>query len=657
MAQFASIDDLIPDDWAAATDESTLHDRLTAQVEALETVYDRRREHWRRCLSLYLDRAVGEDGLDDLDDEAGDANAWRRKKPNNVVASVVDTVDSHTSEIVVFPWYMSQSGNYGLQTKAKNLTRAFKADFEEYNYGGAINDAVMDALIGDAGVVRMFSLGGRPALERVLPYRVLVAPSEYDRTDPSTYYYVRPMDKRSIQAAFPGAKPDAIDGGRMFSHHDRHGRYRAMVDVVEAVRLPCGPGDKGRRVSFTDAGVLDDSPYEYAFPPYLVIKWRRNPGSYWGIGLAETLAGNQSDIDFKVTKIRENESLVNGKWVFDGGSGISASSLDDLPAIIEKKQGAQMPVWLHPPPVPPDLRQSLATSIESGFASAGVSQMAASAEKPAGLDSGEAQRVHVQITSKRFRKWQLVVQAAYLMVGKMWSEFLLRDASIERSRKVVIQVGRGLRELTYKDLAIDTSKYRVAIKGSAFFATTPAALLQELQEYVRTGQFSPVQAMRIQQTGDLDAELDLATAPEELADARLAALVETGEYLPPEPWFDLQLHVDRGALFYQRCELEGVEQTKLALVRRYITQCIDFQALQAGQYPGQGGGGEAGAEVGPEGPPVGPPPGPEGAAPPPGLMGGAPPGPMQASAQAATAEAQQNAIRQDAMAQIGSLVA
>lgn len=630
----------IPADWGGITEPVALHSALLAQVETLEQAFEHRRQKWRACLERYLDRAVGQEALDDLLATISD---WKQCKPTNVIAQVVDTVHSHTAEIQPRPWFMSVSGSYQLQRKAKNLTRACKSDFDEYDYEEHISDAQLDALIGDAGVLRMSAQDGAPALERVLPYRLIVDPAEYDRKVPSTYWYVRPMDARQLKAAFPDAPEDALCGAKILSEGgDSSGPSQAMIDVVEVVRLPCG--DKpGRRVSFTSAGVLEQEEYEYPFPPYIVLRFRRNPGSFWGIGLAETLAGSQSDIDFKDGKIRQNENWMNGKWVVDKGSGITPQQLDDTNAVLEKEPQTATPEWLHPPPVGNDVRQSRRESIDGSFAAAGVSQMAASAEKPPGLDSGEAQRVHVQITSKRFRKWQEVVQKVFLTVGKMWAQFILRDDAISRSRKVIIQIGRGLKELTYGDLALDVSKYRVSLKASSFFATSPAALMQELQEYLRIGMFTAEQALRIQQTGDLEAEYDLIAAPGDLADARLEAMVDTGEYMPPEPWFDLQLHIDRGTLYYQRCELEGVEQDKLALLRRYITACIDEQAMQNGDYPAPdegGGGAGAGAGVeGPEGPPIGP----EG-------PGG--PGAMQAAAQAATAEAQRNSVRNDAMAQV-----
>lgn len=608
-------------DWASITDPAALHSDLLEQVKALQGVYDTQRERYRCHLSLYLDRVVNDDGLDD------GGLGWdedRVRKANNVIASAIDTVHSHTAEIDARPTFETISGSHALQEKAKNLGRACRSDFELYNYDEAISAAELDALISDAGVLRLAVKGGAPCLERVLPYRLVVDPAEYDKAEPTTYWYTRPASYRELRVLYPDADPTDLEGGKILdaSHAGQDGPGQ-RVEVIEVVRVRTDPETPGRRVAFTSAGILADGAYDYDFPPYLTLRWTRNPASFWGIGLTERLSGPQADIDFKNRKIREHESLIAGKWVIDDNSGITAAHMDDLPAIISKKAGTAAPQYINPPAVPGDVYASLSRSIDGAFAVSGVSQVAAQAEKEPGLDSGVALRTHAAITSKRFRVWQEGVRKLYATIGRRWAEILAKDEAIERSKKIVLRVGRGLKSLTYRELAIDPDQYRVSIKPVSALSNDPAARRQELQEFYRVGAFTSTQIMRLNQTGDLEAEYDLLTAPEELADSLLEALVETGRYLPPEPFYDLQLHLDRGSLYYQRCCLEGVDAERLALLRRYVQQCADLQALANGQYPTAAQQGEQ------------------------------PGDPTQAGAQAATAEAQERAVAADAGGQVG----
>lgn len=628
------------EDWAQERDREELHSELRARVAALSSVYQSRRARWRAAATLYLNRELPADALDDGLDRLVDFSS---KKPTNVIASCVETVHSHTAEIQPRPAFSTIEGSQKLQNRAKYATRVCREDFARFDYEEHISDAQLDALIGDAGVLRMGVRDGAPSLERVLPYRLLVDPAEYDR-EPTTYFYVYPSTARALKAEFPDpVDKNAIDdAGSIFTDVAKSGSKIHQVDVVEAVTLPLGPSDPGRKVVFTSAGILSARRYDYEWPPYLVIRWTRDPTSFWGQGLVEKLAGIQFDIDFKDAKIREHESLIAGKWFKDEEDGIDAESLDDMPAICTVSQGKRDPRYVNPPALSGETYASKDRSVQGAFQVSGVSQMAAQAEKPAGLDAAAAIRAYAAITSKRFRKWQETVQKAFLQVGRMWAEVVSKDPAIDRDKRIKVPVGRGLKMLTYADIALDPEHCSVRVEVTSFLGTTFASRLQEAQEFVRIGAL-PVQNMvRAAQTGDLEAEQYDMTASGELAQRRLEMMVETGRYLPPNPFFDLELHMNKATTFYQECELADVRADRLRLVVRYIQQCADLVAMAQGTYPGQAAPPQPGPEAGPPGPPPG--------------TGGPPPDPQAMAAEAAM-QAQAQAVQGDAGAQIASAAA
>ena len=612
--------------WWKAEDEDEAHKGVMAKVDALGGPYQMRRERWRRSLELYLDRMVSLTGTDDA---TSDTYGWTQKSPGNVVASVVQTVHSNTLEMRPRPTFMTVGGSYALQEKAKNLTKVIRSELDRHEIDHVMGRVCLDALIGDCGVLGISVEHEEPTIERIVPTEIIIDPAEYHLRQPLTYYRVRHVDREALAALYPDSEEIISDAAEITNAGTESHSSPDTVEVVEAIRLPLSDDHPGKRVVCVSSGCLEFEDYTYDFPPYIFMRWTVVPNSFWGMGLAEQLAGIQADINRKDNTIREHEYMVAGKWLVEMNSQVETKHLDNEIGIVHYM--GTPPQYIFPTSTPSDLYQSREASVQAAYSMTGVSALSAAAEKPAGLNSGKALRSYDAISSKRFLRFQRDdFERAYLQVGRMLAFIIHEDEGVKRNRKYKVQSGKSLQVLTYKDVNINPDDYDVKIAASSFYATEPSALLQELQEYYNTGLFSSQQVLRLQQTQDLESEYDIMTAPQDLADNMIETMLREGEYLHPEPFYDLGLCLSRASLYYQKAVLAGVEEDRLALLRRWIQQCADLKAMSEGNYPGQA----PPPAMGPEGPPPMPP----------------PQDPMQAQAQGAVGQGQVNNV-QDAATQ------
>jgi hypothetical protein len=599
---------------------------LTSAVQALDKVYSARREMWRQALKRFLDREVT---LGEAETYQAECSTWQDRKARNAIASVVETVHSHCTTMKPRPAFRTVAGSAKLQERVRLLQRAIDALLDRQDIEKQAARVCLDALLGGDGHVRVGVHDGEPIAQRVAPYRLLLDPAETVLAKPLTYYHVFYADLDALREQYPNSKGAPVSGAEPILGGTQVPSGSRVVQCVEAIRVPATRDGKGKRVVFTAAGVLEEGPYTYPEAPFFSLLWLQNPESPYGIGVPERLAGVQQDIDDREDVIRDHEMAVAGTWLLPQGCGLVPSDFDNRrKALTYTLTGGQKPEYVYPQAVATDVYNSRESSVQAAYQFSGLNQMAATGEKPGGVTAAAALRRLEVVGSKRFARFYQDYQSMLVWIGKMFAYIIARDPNVRKRSRLLVGDAAGCELVRLSQLRVDPDLVDVRVRVSSFTATDEPGILAEITEHFNSGFLTREQALRLWRSRDLDAEVDMMTAPTDLVDSLLQRIVKDEVYVAPEQWFDLQLCFDRAVQLYQRLLARGEKPARLALLRDWIRAVMALQGLTVGQYPGAPPAGPPGAPAaGPPAQGMGPMP-PQGVATPVGMA--PPPGPVPA---------------------------
>jgi hypothetical protein len=166
---------------------------------------------------------------------------------------------------------------------------------------------------------------------------------------------------------------------------------------------------------------------------------------------------------------------------------------------------------------------------------------------------------------------------------------------------------------------LSRDKYIARVFPVSRLPQLPSARYQQIEDWFAKGEIDKSTQLRLEQLPDTGAFLSSATAMRDDIEMTLDKIVETGEYIPPEPYQALEIALPIAQSRWARERADGTPQDRINLLAQWIQQCHDL-AQQAG----------GGASTGPVGiqPPMN--------APPAAMPGSAPSagGPVQQPAQA-----------------------
>jgi hypothetical protein len=513
------------------------------------------------------------------------------------------------------PWFLTTDGDFDAQRKAERLTKfAAGAMYQTGFDATARRVALHSAVFGD-GLVKIYALNDKPIIELVFPWEVHVEEADGFYGAPRSMYQTKWIDRSVLKKRYPKrareidiARGVEIDpGGSLLSL--QRDPLADQVLVIEAWHLPSaeGAGD-GRHAIVIEGALLFEEEWEEETFPFVRFSWSEPLAGFWSQGIAGEVEGLQWEINLTIEKIRQALAICAVPRVMvEKGSKVTASQLNnDVGAIIYYV--GKKPDFEVARAVSPELVQHLERLWSKAFQLTGVSELAASALKPAGLDSGRALRVYADMQSKRFVNWSVAFQDFYLEVSRQLIRLMRRLAADNPELDVVYRDPKrphGER-IQWAEVQLDEESYIMQAYPVSSLPSTPAGKLAAVDDMFNSGWIDAATARRKSGDPDLEAEFSLQDAPRDLLEQIMDRMLGEGQYIAPEPFFDLALAMKIGGLHYQKAVLQGVPEKRLELLRRFL---VATQKLMQPPAP------PPGAAPPMPGPPAGPMP-PEMAAPP-----------------------------------------
>jgi len=510
----------------------------------------------------------------------------------NLVQSAIDTLVAKQSQNRPQPTFLTDDGDYKERRKAKQLNNFILGEFYRTKaYEKAIK-VLRDALVVGTGALKVFKTeDDKVQIERVLFTELFVDANEAIYGDPRQLYHIKLMDRKVLEE-MSGKKSIVQDAETAFPDNssDSSKTIADLVMVVEAWHLPSVKGAKdGKHTIVCSSGVLFKETYEKETFPFVFIPYSDRMYGFWAQGLAEQLMGTQMEINSLLIQISRAVKLIGVPRIFvEKGSKVAKAHFNnDIGTIIE--YSGVKPIYEVAPCVPGEVYQQLERLIKFGYQQAGVSEMQAGSEKPAGLNSGEAQRVYDDISTDRFallsrRYDNLFIDLAYQMIDKAI------DIAKETGKgySTVFPDKQGSKDIDLPDVEMLKDPFVIQCFNMSSLPRDPAGRQQRIIEWMQAGILSIKEGRRLMDFPDLQQVENLANASEERIYQCLDVIVEDGEYTPPDPFMDLATAEQLAVQYFNLYSAKKLEPEKQEMLMNFYKQVQLLKQAAMPQMPLQG---------------------------------------------------------------------
>lgn len=568
-----------PEFWWTKEDDNAAATEMFGLVEQLKSDQGSRETDLRYWLSLYVNRNLASlSGRDYLSPArlAGE----RERLSINVVESCIDTVANRLDLNKPKPFFATSAATWEEKQRAKALNKFMDGLFYECRIAEDIQPAVrLDALWSGSGVAKVCDENDRVKVEWVHPLDLTVDPGEAKHGKPRSIYQDAVVS-RSVAIATWG---EGESGGKETPiiemilkadgpESDGEATRADLVVIREGWHLASKKGaNDGKHIVAVSTGALLVEDYDEEDFPFEVLHYKRRPMGFWGGGMAEELSGIQTEMNYTTQKIQRMLKMNSSRTFMRRQARVPKTSVtNEAGAIIECDDPTDVKT-VADNAVPPEFFNHTDRLYEWSFQKAGVSMLAATGKKPAGLDSEPAQRAYNDTTNERFAKFLGNDEKFAVGLGNKMVACMQRIAKRKKGSYTVRLAVKGkLKMLDWKEVQIDEDKRVLQCLPISSLPTQPAQRLQTISEWISMGWIDAEKGRDLMNMPDLDDATSLAVAALHDIEATISAILEDGHYTDPEKYQNLQLGLKMMTSAYLRARMDGAPEEKLTLMRQWI---------------------------------------------------------------------------------------
>lgn len=492
----------------------------------------------------------------------------------NVVASCIDTLSAKISKNRPRAFFLTDGGDWNLQNKAKKLQKFIDGQFHAAGVYQQTDKSFVDACAFGTGLCKVFSQEGRIMVERIIPDELIVDDAEALYGNPRNLYQRKLVDRDMLINLFPKFKSQIMD---LPKPNDEFGYYNVTdadyVEVIEGWHLPAGKNTKDGRhvISIQNADLVNEEYTRQKFP-FAKMVFRERLAGYYGQGVSEIIMGTQVSIN----RILRNNDISQylhaaAAWLIEENSAVVSAHLNNDIGHIIKYRGIppELKTWAA---AHPEMYAQIDKHIQRAYEEVGISALSAASQKPSGLDSGKAMREYNDIESERFVK-----------LGQRWEQFHLDIASLMLDEakitsidypelSVLVKSGGFTETIKWSEVNMDEDKYQLQAFPTSQLPRTPYARMQYVTEMQNAGFIDPETAQELLEMPDVEQFANMRFAGRRVIRESIQKMMDTGDYVAPEPFQDLQYTIDYSQMYYNYAKLHGATEIKLEMLRRYMEQ-------------------------------------------------------------------------------------
>lgn len=568
--------------WLA--DEETLSQAVAMQLQQLVQNERQRLDLYNRNAYLYGNHHTAMwNGY--VIEKSNTSKGDEERNGFNLIQSCTDTLVSKIAKNKPKPFCLTSNGDEKMQRRAKKMNAFGTGVFYEnkaYQMGPL---AFRDSCVWGCGVIQVTEEFDRVKWDRVLAGELFTDYLEchYGPQEAKTLHRVRNMDRMTLSALYP--KKAAQIAAMSLTSDVLQGITKSTADtvtVIESWRLPSAPGaSDGVNCVTTGKVCLDVDRYDKDFFPFAVLRYSPSLYGFWAQSLADQLVPIQLELN-RILRTIQRGLYLGGVWKFlhHSGANVTPAAVNNAFGQMVEWSGTVEPKWVTPPLIPAELYEQVQVQKQLGYEQSGISQLSATSQKPAGLNSGEAQRVYLDNESDRF---QMVAQAYENFHIDLFALSVSTAKGIhtrlKTSGKTLTVKSPGkkfLQTVDWDEVDMPDDAYVLQTFPISKLPSDPSGRMQTIQEWAAAGWITATTAKRLMDYPDLDAEENLSEASADYLFGILDEMVEKGTYTAPEQYDDLQEARRLALMFYNAGKRDGLAEDRLELLRDFLSQLDDL---------------------------------------------------------------------------------
>ena len=506
----------------------------------------------------------------------------------NLISSVIDTLVSRLTQNRPTPVFLTDNGDYKERNLAKKLNSFILGEFYRTKAYEVAEYILTDALAQGTGVCKILENGdNKVCIERVLLTELFVDLQESAHGNPRRMYQIKLVDRSVVEAMFPKKEEEAETAAKAsIDQSSENARSVAdLIMLVEGWALPSGENtNDGMHVIACSSGELFSEPWIKPNFPFVFLHHKKRQLGFWSQGVSESLFGTQLELNSLLDTISKAIKLCGVPRVFmEEGSKVNKAAFQNKIGMIIPYRGTP-PIFSVSQSNSQEMYDERQRLIQFGFEQEGLSMLSATSQKPAGLNSGEAQRVYQEVNSERFaalerRYSNFFVDLAHQIIDKA-KDIAEREGSYET---VFVDRKKGTKEIELPKLTLLEDPFVIQCYTESSLPKDPAGRLQKVTEMIQSNMVTIQEGRRLLDFPDLGQIETLANASEERIFAYLDAIIDESKFQGPDQFMNLNKAneiVVQYINLYSTCKLE---ESKMQMLRDFFTQIQDL--LQAAVPP------------------------------------------------------------------------
>ena len=513
--------------------------------------------------------------------------ADRSRRSLGITSALVDTAANHITQTKPIGMALTEGGNAMQQIKAKRINRFIEGSFYKLGVHNQMRRAGLDQCWDGTGVVYIDRDGPNPIVERVFPREMIIDESMSEFTEPFEMTRRKYLPKYKLKKLFKKfskeideAKPAKLYGV---------GQTKADVELVPVYttwRLPADEDTPGKKAIIIEGATLQLEDYTRNYFPFVFMRWRSAPAGFWGVGIPALVGRIQQEVDRTYRHYSKSVGLAVPKMLLSRDADINTEHLNnDIGSGIWYTGVA--PQWLQGQMLPPEIIQYLQFNIGQMYQLAGISEMAAGMKKPAGLNSGEAQRVYNDTQANRFASPSQQYEEAAVEISKRLID-VAKDITDEYGEyEVKAHTTKGFYRVKFSEIYPEEDECMIKLWPTNFLSKSPPDQIAQVDDLIRMGLLNNKQAKKLIQFPDLEGVLQDENAAEELVGKVIEEIVENDNYIAPDPTMDPD-SVRSVQNARNRYKTLGLPQYKLDMLDDWLAQAALMWPAPTAPAPGAG---------------------------------------------------------------------
>lgn len=509
----------------------------------------------------------------------------------NLIQACTDTLVSRLTQNEPAPKFLTDGADYKQRHLAQELNRFILGEFYQTKAYTKASKMLRDAIVMGSGVLKVYEGDDdKVCIDRVMSTDLFVDDNDSLNGEPQTMLQMKLVDRDKLIANNPKSKEVIAETPQSYpdSSADSGRTTTDQVLVVEGWKLPSGPDQEesgyipGRHTIATMGGIILDEEWHKTKFPFVFLNYSDPFLGFWGQGLATQLFGTQMSINRISFTISKSISLVGVPRVFvEQSSKVVKAHLNDQIGVICTYSGTK-PSYEIAPCNSPELYAERDKQIDYGFRQCGVSNMQATSQKPAGLNSGEAIRSYDDINTDRFAALAKKHENVFIDLAYLITDTAMDIAKRTGKYQTVYPNKDGTKEINLPQMGFLKDPFIIQCFTESSLPRTPAGRVEKVTEQVQAGMLTIKEGRRLMKFPDLEDNEKLDNASEERIFQILDKIVEDGDYTMPDPFLDLQLASTLTVQYINLYLAANLEEEKADLLRTFFNQ---VQTLLQGAQP------------------------------------------------------------------------